>query len=147
MASRLRALSGEEFFESWSRGEFTPPICAALGFTLHEFSEGRASFEMKTEEFHYNPYGLVHGGPIATLLDTATGCAVHTRLPAGAGYVTLNLETSFIRPVTVDSGTLTCTGHVVSMGRRVAVADADLVDETGKLVARATATCLVMLPE
>lgn len=147
MAATLRELSGLEFFESWARGEFTPPICATLGFALDEFSEGRASFVMKAEEFHYNPYGLVHGGPIATLLDTATGCAIHTRLPARAGYVTLNLETSFIRPVTVESGTLTCTGRVISMGRRVAVADADLVDETGRLVARATATCLVMLPE
>ncbi len=83
----------------------------------------------------------------ATLLDTATGCAIQTRLPAGAGYATLNLAVNYLRPITTETGPVRCLGKVVSMGRTVAVSEATVVDETGRALARATATCLLINPE
>jgi uncharacterized protein (TIGR00369 family) len=94
-------------------------------------------------EFHYNPLGTVHGGVLATVLDTATGCAVHSTLAAGEGYTSLDLNTKFVRPVTVDSGRLRCRGTVLSRGRRTALAEARLTDGAGRLVAHATSSCLI----
>ena len=98
---------------------------------------------MSPTEFHYNPLGSVHGGVIATLLDTAAGCAVHTTLPAGFGYTSLDLTTKFLRPVTVGSGELRCEGTVVHRGRTTALAEARLFDARGRLVAQATSSCLL----
>jgi uncharacterized protein (TIGR00369 family) len=83
----------------------------------------------------------VHGGILATLLDTAAGCAVHSTLPAGVGYTSLDLTTRFLRPVTVASGTLRCEGTVLSRGRTTALAEARLTDAKGRLVAHATSAC------
>jgi uncharacterized protein (TIGR00369 family) len=85
----------------------------------------------------------VHGGVLATLLDTATGCAVHSTLPAGMGYTTLDLNTKFLRPASIASGVLTCEGTVISKGRRTALAQAQITDAHGGLVAHATSTCML----
>jgi uncharacterized protein (TIGR00369 family) len=98
---------------------------------------------MEPREFHYNPLGTVHGGMLATLLDTATGCAVHTTLPAGVGYTSMDLSVKYLRPVTVESGTLRCVGTVLQRGRRTALAEARLTDGADRLVAHATSTCLL----
>ncbi len=95
------------------------------------------------QEFHYNPLGTVHGGVLATILDTATGCAVHSVLPAGVGYTSLDLTTKFLRPVTVASGELRCEGTVISRGRTTALAEARMTDGAGRLVAHAVSTCLL----
>jgi uncharacterized protein (TIGR00369 family) len=108
-----------------------------------EVDEGRVVVWMTAQEFHYNPLGTVHGGVLSTLLDTATGCAVHSTLPAGVGYTSLDLTTKFLRPVTVASGMLRCEGTVLSRGRRTALAEAKLTDERGSLVAHATSSCLL----
>lgn len=147
LARSLRSLSGHEFLEAWSRGDATPPIAATLGFELADFGDGYVEIGCTPEEFHYNPYGTVHGGLIATLMDTATGCAVHTRLPAGAGYATLNLAVNYLRPITIETGPVRCVGKVVSMGRTVAVSEADIFDGSGRVLARATATCLLVSAE
>jgi uncharacterized protein (TIGR00369 family) len=103
---------------------------------------------MTVGEFHYNPIGSVHGGVIATLLDTAAGCAVHSTLPAGVGYTSLDLTTKFLRPVTVDSGRLRCEGTVLSRGRTTALAEARLFNAADRLVAHATSSCLIFdLPQ
>ena len=95
----------------WSTGELPPPpIMATLGFTGFRPERGRVVVEMPAAEFHYNPLGGVHGGVISTLLDTAAGCAVHSTLAVGEGYTSLDLTVKFLRPVTVDSGLLTCEG-------------------------------------
>jgi uncharacterized protein (TIGR00369 family) len=120
-----------------------PPITQTLGYSPVEFDEGRAVFAMEPAEFHYNPLGSVHGGVIATLLDTCTGCAVHSTLPAGLGYTSVDLTTKFLRPVTVDAGTLRCEGTVISRGRTTALAEARLTDASGRLMAYATSTCLI----
>ena len=95
------------------------------------------------QTFHYNPLGGVHGGMISTLLDTAAGCAVHSSLDVGQGYTSLDLTVKFLRPVTVESGQLTCVGTVLSRGRRTALAEAQLTDENGRLLAHATSSCMI----
>ena len=85
----------------------------------------------------------MHGGVLATLLDTATGCAVHAALPEGVGYTSVDLNTKFLRPVTIETGQLRCAGTVLSRGRRTALAQATLTDGAGRLVAHATSTCLL----
>ncbi len=124
-----------------------PPIAQTLGFTLVEVSDGRAVFVGEPALWQYNPIGTVHGGVIATLLDSATGCAVHTRLQAGQAYTSLDLSVKFLRPVTADTGPLTATGEVVTMGRRTALAEARLTDGNGRLVAHATSSCLLFAVE
>jgi uncharacterized protein (TIGR00369 family) len=85
----------------------------------------------------------MHGGVISTLLDTAAACSVHTTLPVGVGYTSLDLTVKFLRPITIASGRLTCTGSVLQRGRRTALAEARLVDGRGKLAAHATSSCLI----
>jgi len=147
LAESVRALSGLEFFEAWSNGEITPPMAATLGFNLDDFGDGYVELACTPDEFHYNPYGMVHGGLAATLLDTATACAVQTRLPARVGYATLNLSVNYLRPITSDTGPVRCLGKIVSMGRTVAVSEASVTDETGRVLARATATCILIAPK
>ena len=136
--------TGLEMLQSMMRRELDPPpIMHTLGMEGFEASEGRAVFTMRAQEFHYNPLGTVHGGVLSTMLDSAAGCAVHTTLPAGWGYTSLDLSTRFLRPVTVDSGLLRCEGTVLNRGRTTALAEARLLDEAGRLVAHATSTCLL----
>ena len=91
---------------------------------------------------HYNPIGSVHGG-YATLLDSAMGLAVHTALPAGTGYTTLEFKISFIRGMTEHTGPVRTEGKTLSVGRRAATAEARITDSKGRLLAHATTTCLV----
>jgi uncharacterized protein (TIGR00369 family) len=136
--------SGLETLRALLIGELpAPPITHTLGYRAVEFDEGRAVFEIEPGEHHYNPLGSVHGGVIATLLDTCTGCAVHTLLPAGTGYTSLDLTTKFLRPVTVESGLLRCEGTIINRGRTTALAQAHLTDTAGRLMAYATSTCLI----
>lgn len=109
-----------------------------------EVELGRVAVSMRAQEFHYNPLGGVHGGVIATLLDTAAACSVHSTLAVGELYTSLDLTTKFLRPVTVDSGLLRCEGKVLNRGRRTALAQAELFDQTGRLVAHATSSCLIL---
>ncbi|NUT33456.1 MAG: PaaI family thioesterase [Hamadaea sp.] len=120
-----------------------PPVMRLLDMEGFQAWTGRVVVRMRAREFHYNPLGTVHGGMLATLLDTAAGCSVHSSLPAGMAYTSLDLTTKFLRPVTVESGLLTCEGTVVSQGRRTALAQAQLTDEAGRLVAHATSSCLL----
>ena len=92
---------------------------------------------------HYNPIGSVHGGYAATLLDSAMGLAVHTMLPAGTGYTTLEFKISFIRGMTKDTGAVRSEGRTLNVGRRTATAEARVTDTKGRLLAHATTTCLV----
>jgi len=121
-----------------------PPIMDLMDMESFEVEPGLVTVTMRAQEFHYNPLGGVHGGVIATLLDTAAGCSVHSTLAAGEMYTSLDLTTKFLRPVTVESGLLRCEGRVLNRGRRVALAQAELTDQSGRLVAHATSTCLII---
>jgi len=92
---------------------------------------------------HYNPIGSVHGGYAATLLDSAMGLAVHSMLPVGTGYTTLEFKVSFIKGMTKDSGPVRTEGRTLNVGRRAATAEARITDSKGRLLAHATTTCLV----
>ena len=144
----LLELTGLEQLQSMREGGMPhPPIMDTLGITDLRPEPGRVVVEMPAATFHYNPLGGVHGGVISTLLDTAAACAVHTTLAAGEFYTSVDLTVKFLRPVTVDSGTLTCEGTVIQRGRRTALAQAQLTDAAGKLVAHATSTCMIFPAE
>jgi len=140
----LAGRSGVELLAAIGAGELPPPpVMVTLGIELVEFSHGRAVFALDPQEMHYNPLGSVHGGVLATLLDSAAGCAVHSVLPAGTGYTTLDLNTRYLRPVTTDTGRITVTGAVLSRGSRTALAEAKVTDAGDRLLAHATSTCLI----
>ncbi|ROT33275.1 PaaI family thioesterase [Micromonospora sp. HM5-17] len=120
-----------------------PPVMHLIGLDRMTADEGRVTLEMTVQEFHYNPLGSVHGGVLSILLDTAAGCAVHSTLPAGIGYTSLDLNVKFLRPATLESGVLRCEGTVIQRGRRVALAESRLTDERGRLIAHATSSCLL----
>lgn len=144
-ASSASTLSGLEFLNRMLRGELPrPPIVDTLGIDLVEVGEGHVVFEMTPAEWHYNPIGSVHGGALTTLADSALGCAVHSRLPVDVGYTSLDINVSFVRAATVASGRLRCTGSVITLGRRVATARAEITDAAGRLIAHATTTCLII---
>ena len=145
LAQAGRSMAGIEFLRAIRDGRLPhPPICALLGYRLTEVESGEALFKIAPAEQHYNPIGVVHGGIAMTLLDSAMGCAVQTRMPAGGGYTTLEAKTNLVRAVTADTGALRAVGKVVHVGKRVATAEARLEDREGKLYAHATSTCIVL---
>ncbi len=143
-AAAMAHRSGLEILKAIGAGEIpSPPIMRTLGIDGVEVEDGQMVFCLDPQEFHYNPLGTMHGGVLATLLDSAAGCAVHTTLPAGVGYTSLDLTTKFLRPVTLTSGRLRCEGTVLSRGSRIALAQAQVFDGQGRLVAHATSSCLI----
>jgi uncharacterized protein (TIGR00369 family) len=145
LAQAGRSMAGIDFLRAIRDGRLPhPPICALLGYRLVEVEPGQAVFEIAPAEQHYNPIGVVHGGIAMTLLDSAMGCAVQTRMPAGGGYTTLEAKTNLVRAVTTDTGALRAVGKVLHAGKRVATAEARLEDREGKLYAHATSTCIVL---
>ena len=142
--SQLAGRSGLDALQAISSGEVpSPPIARTLGFLGFEVEEGRATFMVEPAEFHYNPIGVVHGGLALTLLDSAMGCAVHSTLAAGDTYTTLEVKANFIRPLTVETGLVRCTGVVVHAGRTTATAEGRVVDDDGRLYAHGTSTLLL----
>jgi uncharacterized protein (TIGR00369 family) len=138
-------LSGIDFLRAIRDGVLPPPpIATLLGMQMREVEPGRVVFECEPDESSYNPIGVVHGGLVCTLADTVAACAVHTTLEVGVAYTSIDLNVSYLRPVTVGSGVLRATGLVTKPGRRVAFSSAEIVDGAGKLVATATSSCLVM---
>ncbi len=121
-----------------------PPIGRTLDFALVEVEEGRAVFEGVPGEHAYNPMGQVHGGYAATLLDSACGIATYAKLAAGQGFTTLELKVAYHRAMTADTGKVRAEGIVTVFGRRIAYAEAKLTDATGRLLASATSTLLVL---
>lgn len=137
-------MSGLDFLRALARGEVpTAPMANLMGFRPSEVEEGRVVFEAVPAEYHYNPIGAVHGGFACALADSAMGCAVHTMLPAGVGYTTLEIKTNLLRPITTETGRLFCEGKAIHVGGRIAIAEAHLTDESSKLYAHATTTCMV----
>lgn len=120
-----------------------PPIGDTLDFTLTEAGDGWAAFEAMPGRHAYNPIGTVHGGYAATLLDSACGCAVHSKLGATQGYTTLELKVAYHKPLTDKTGPVRAEGRVVTFGRRAAFAEATIKDAAGRVYATATSTLLV----
>ncbi len=138
-------MSGLEYLQAIGEGRVPkPPMAELMGIEGLEVEEGRAVFAVVPQEFHYNPIGIVHGGLAMTLLDSAMGCAVQTTLPAGMGYTTLEIKVNFDRPITRETGRVLCEAKVVNGGKTVATAEGRVwAEETGKLLAHGTTTCLL----
>lgn len=145
-AARAAELPGIDFLRGIVSGEIpAPPIARLLNFELVEVEPGRAVFAGVPAEQHYNPIGVVHGGLAATLIDSATGCAVHTTLEAGDRYTTLEVKANYVQALTADTGRVLCEATVVHRGGTVGTAEAQLTRESdGKLLAHGTSTCLIM---
>jgi uncharacterized protein (TIGR00369 family) len=136
--------SGLETMEAIRDGILPPPpIAVLMQMGVSALEEGRVEFTCAVDESVYNPIGVVHGGLVCTLLDTVAGCAVHTTLPAGAGYTSIELKVSYLRAVQVTSGPLTAIGRVIKPGRRVAFAEGEVLDAAGRTVATASSSLLV----
>ncbi|MCX5538227.1 PaaI family thioesterase [Paraburkholderia sp. CNPSo 3076] len=143
VAEMPAGLTGVEQLQRMLHGSRGPAIGETLGFRLVEVEEGRVVFEGTPGLHVYNPIGTVHGGYAATLLDSACGCAAHSRLSANQGYTTLELKVAYHRPMTADTGVVRAEGRVLSIGRRAAFAEGSVTDAQGKLYASATSTLLV----
>lgn len=137
-------LSGLDYMRGILNGTMIPPpIALLLNFRLAEVEEGYAVFKGFPGEQHFNPMGTVHGGLSAFLIDSATGCAVHTILPAGRLYSTAQLNLNMTRTIMPNVGELICEGRVIHRGSRMATAEASVKDADGKLYAHGTATCFI----
>jgi uncharacterized protein (TIGR00369 family) len=143
-ASAPAALSGLEQLRAAFGGPDRPGIGRTLGFRAVEIEEGRVVFAGAPGPEVYNPIGTVHGGYAATLLDSACGCAVHSRLKTGQAYTTLELKVAYHRAMTSQTGEVFAEGKVITLGRRAAFAEASLKDAAGRLYATATSSLLVM---
>ena len=145
LAQAARSMSGLEFLQGVRDGKLPPaPIQQLVGMRLAEVEAGRAVWECTPAEQHYNPIGTALAGIAATLLDSAMACAVHSTLPLGKGYTTLEFKLNLVRAVTVKSGTLRAIGRVVHGGKSTATAEARLEDAAGALYAHATTTCIIL---
>jgi uncharacterized protein (TIGR00369 family) len=138
-------ISGREFFEKMMRGELPPaPMVKLLGLRLVDVGDGRVVFTGTAGESFYNGLGVTHGGYAATMLDSAMGCAIATKLPAGKVFTTIELKVNYTRPIRRESGELTCEGIVIHSGSRMSTAEARIVDAAGKIYAHGTTTCMLL---
>ena len=145
--TQLAGLSGREALEAMIAGRLpAPPIGQTLGFLLIEVGEGTAVFEGTPGRHLLNPLGSVHGGWALTLIDSATGCALHSLLPAGVGYTTVETKANMTRAIRPDDGKVRCEGRVLSHGRQIATAEARLLSEDGKLLAHGSSTLIILPP-
>jgi uncharacterized protein (TIGR00369 family) len=140
----VAGLTGLQVFQAMLAGELPrAPIADTLDFALVDASHGRAVFQGRPRLEHYNPLGGVHGGWFATLLDSAVGCAVHTTLPAGKLYTTVELKINIVRPLSAKVPLVRAVGTVIHAGNRMATADGRLTGPDGKLYAHASTTCFI----
>jgi uncharacterized protein (TIGR00369 family) len=146
-AAEALTMSGIEYLQAMIDGTIpAPPIASHINLEMVSVEPGVANMAATPDESHYNPIGSVHGGFAATLLDSVCGCAVQSTLPAGVAYTSLDLNVSFLRGMTSETGRVTAQGRVTKPGSRAAFVEADIKDAAGRLIATATSTCLVFTP-
>ena len=141
---QVAGMTGLQMMQAMLAGKLPyPPIARTLDFQLLEVDDGRALFQGTPGPAHLNPMGGIHGGWYATLLDSALGCAVHTKMPAGRGYTTAELGVNLVRAIGNKAPRVRAEGKVIHCGRQLATAEARLYGPDGTLYAHATTTCLV----
>ena len=141
----IAGMTGRQVIQGIIDGKIpAPPIAQTLSFWLVEAGDGTCVFEADTGPHLLNPLGVVHGGWALTLIDSATGCAGHTLLPAGVGYTTLETKANFTRAIRADTGRLRAEGRVVSRGRQIMTAEARIFDSSGRVLGHGTSTLLVL---
>jgi uncharacterized protein (TIGR00369 family) len=138
------AMPGIDYMRAVADGTLPPPpISRLIQMDLTEVAEGRVVFTCTPDLSTYNPIGAVHGGLVCTLLDSVCGCALHTMLPQGKGYTSVEIKVSYLKAVRMSSGPLTAVGTVVKAGSRVGFTEGVVTDGSGAVVATATSTLLV----
>jgi len=139
-----KTLTGVEYMRRVAAGDMPgAPMVLLLGMRVTEVTEGRITLTAELQPEFENGLGIAHGGFAATMLDTALSCAVNTVMPAGKIFTTLEMKINYIRPVTRQSGTVTCTGTVVHAGAKTATAEGRITGPDGKLYAHGTVTCIL----
>ncbi len=142
--AQVAGKSGLQVMQAMLHGEIPhAAIATTLDFLVISVGEGTATFQGTPRESHFNPMGTVHGGWFATLLDSALGCAVHTRMPPGRAYTTAELSVNIVKALTPKVQRVRAVGRVIHCGRQLATAEAQLLGPDGTLYAHATTTCLV----
>ncbi|MCT7660447.1 PaaI family thioesterase [Mycobacterium deserti] len=138
------AMAGIDYLRAMADGVLPqPPIAGLMLFELGDVEPGRVEFTCVPDESAYNPIGAIHGGLICTLLDSVTGCAIHSTLPQGKGYTSVEIKVNYLKAVRLSSGTLTATGTVVKSGSRIGFAEGTVTDSSGSVVATASSTLLI----
>lgn len=141
---KISMMSGMQVFEAIFSGDLpSPPIGDTLDFIPIHMEPGIAVYQGKPMLRHYNPMGTVHGGWFCTLLDSAVGCAVHTTLPAGKGYTTLEIKVNMLRALTNAVPLVRAEGKVIHAGKQIATAEGRILGPDGKIYAHATTTCMI----
>ena len=144
-ADALRTMSGLELMRAMVDGSLPEaPIASLMNMRGVHAEYGVIVFEGRPGPEHYNPLGSVHGGYAATLLDSCMGCAVHTTLPVGTGYTSIDINITYVRAITATTGPVTARGEIVNVGRRVGTVRGTLTDAAGKILAYGTSSCLIM---
>ncbi len=140
----LKLVKGFDLLKGMLEGRYPgPPIAELMDFGISDLAEGRCVFTGRPGRKHYNPSGAVHGGFAATLLDSAMGCAVHTLVPRGQGFTTLEIKVNYVRPMFESTGEVRCEAAVINTGKTVATAEGKVLDAKGRLIAHGTTTCLI----
>lgn len=142
----IEGMNGLEVMQGIVSGDIPHPKMAdTIPMKVLSASEGRVVFEVIADDRHTNPLGGIHGGFAATVMDSVTGCAVHTMLSAGQGYGTIELNVKMLKPVPKNT-ILKAEGSVISMSKSLGVSEGRLTDDNGKILAYASATCMLMGP-
>lgn len=143
-AEARSGMSGLEYMQKLAAGELPQSGMGRLmGFRITEVGEGYAVVTVVPDERHHNGIGIAHGGLAATLLDSATGCAINTMMTAGRIFTTLEMKINYVRPIRGDAGVVRCEARVIHAGSRTAYAEGRVMDEQGRLYAHGTATCML----
>jgi len=141
---KVAGMTGREMLQAMIDCKIpAPPIAQTLNFWIVEVGDGYALFEGETKPDFLNPLGTVHGGWALTLIDTVTGVAGHTLLPAGVGYATVETKANFTRPIKHDTGRVRAEGRVVTRGRQIISAEGRVLDSEGRVLAHGTSTLMV----
>ena len=141
---KLASLTGLEQMQCMLIGEIPhASMGSTVGFFMVQVSDGHAVVQGAPDQSHLNPMGTVHGGWFATLLDTAMGCATHTKMPLGRAYTTTEMSVKLVKAITPQVGRVRAIGQVLHCGRQLATSEAKLVGPDGTLYAHATSTCLI----
>jgi len=144
----MRDMTGLDMLTAIVDGRVDHPSMAhTLGFRLTEVEEGRAVISGTTGKDYCNPNGTIHGAWPAALLDSCMGSAVHSMLPAGAGFTIVEFKIDFVRPITIKTGAVRAEGKVVKVGKQIGLADGAMIDSNGKVLAKGTTTCLIFRPK
>ncbi|MAE90556.1 PaaI family thioesterase [Salipiger bermudensis] len=140
----LASHSGLDLFAKMIAGDLpSPPVCAVSNQWITAVEKGRVTWTCSPPPNFINPMGGVHGGWAMTVLDSTLACAVHSGLPAGRGYTTVEVKTNLTRAPKVGE-TYTCVGELITLGRSIGTSEAKLIDAEGRVVAFGTTTCLIM---